>query len=167
LLLIALTGLRREEACGLRWREVDEAGQCLRLEGTKTGRSTRPIGKPALELLRAQPREEGVEWVFPRADRRASAEFKKMFGALFDAAGYRCALARSARVRNIARPMKGSAMQRSPNCSAMPGAVSRRDTISADPIRPWSRLPTRWQSESRQHWTSGTCRPVLAKGAGA
>jgi site-specific recombinase XerD len=85
--LIALTGLRREEACGLRWREVDEAGQCLRLEGTKTGRSTRPIGKPALELLRAQPREEGVEWVFPRADRRASAEFKKMFGALFDAAG--------------------------------------------------------------------------------
>jgi integrase len=28
-----------------------------------------------------------VEWVFPRADRRASAEFKKMFGALFDAAG--------------------------------------------------------------------------------
>src|SRR5207253_3044996 len=37
--LIALTGLRRDEACGLRWREVDYAGQCLRLEGTKTGRS--------------------------------------------------------------------------------------------------------------------------------
>src|SRR5947207_3091620 len=67
--LIALTGLRREEVCGLRWREVDEVGQCLRLEGTKTGRSTRPIGMAALNLLRAQPREDGVEWVFPRADR--------------------------------------------------------------------------------------------------
>jgi integrase len=33
--LIALTGLRREEACGLRWREVDEAAHCLRLEGRR------------------------------------------------------------------------------------------------------------------------------------
>jgi len=85
--LISLTGQRREEFSGLRWRDVDEAGQCLRLGGTKTGRSTRPIGKPALELLRAQPREDGVEWVFPRADRQASAEFKKLFAGLFDAAG--------------------------------------------------------------------------------
>jgi hypothetical protein len=85
--LIALTGLRREEVCGLRWRELDEVGQCLRLEGTKTGRSTRPIGMAALNLLRAQPREDGVEWVFPRADRQASAEFKKQFAGLFDAAG--------------------------------------------------------------------------------
>ena len=42
--LIALTGLRADEACGLRWREVDAATQCLRLEATKTGRSMRPIG---------------------------------------------------------------------------------------------------------------------------
>ena len=47
----------------------------------------RPIGKPALDLIRAQPREEGVEWVFPRADRQASADMKKPFAALFDAAG--------------------------------------------------------------------------------
>jgi hypothetical protein len=45
--LIALTGLRREEACGLRWSEVDEMGSCLRLESSKTGRSTRPIGEAA------------------------------------------------------------------------------------------------------------------------
>jgi len=37
--LIALTGLRREEACALRWGEIDDAGCCLRLEATKTGRS--------------------------------------------------------------------------------------------------------------------------------
>ena len=85
--LIALTGLRRQEACGLRWREVDEAAHCLRLEETKTGRSMRPIGKPAIELIRAQPREEGVEWVFPRADGQASADMKKPLAALFDAAG--------------------------------------------------------------------------------
>jgi integrase-like protein/Arm domain-containing DNA-binding protein len=85
--LIALTGLRREEACGLRWREIDEAGQCLRLEATKTGRSTRPIGKPALDLLRSLPREDGIDWVFPRSDRQGSADMKKPFAALFDAAG--------------------------------------------------------------------------------
>jgi integrase len=34
--LIALTGLRREEACGLRWSEIDLAGGCLRLAQTKT-----------------------------------------------------------------------------------------------------------------------------------
>src|SRR4051812_41493268 len=75
--LITLTGMRREEACGLCWREVDEDAHCLRLEGTKTGRSMRPIGRPALDLIRAQPREEGIEWVFPRADRRGSADMKK------------------------------------------------------------------------------------------
>ena len=45
--LIALTGLRREEACSLRWSEIDEAGHCLRLEATKAGRSIRPIGQAA------------------------------------------------------------------------------------------------------------------------
>ncbi len=85
--LIALTGLRREEACGLRWREIDELGRCLRLESTKTGRSVRPIGKAAMDLLRSQPRQEGVEWVFPRADGNASADIKKRIAGLFDAAG--------------------------------------------------------------------------------
>lgn len=85
--LIALTGLRRDEAFCLKWREVDELGQCLRLESTKTGRSTRPIGKPALELLRSLPRRDGVEWVFPRADGKAPAQMKKRVAELFDAAG--------------------------------------------------------------------------------
>ena len=54
--LIAMTGLRREEACALRWSEIDFAGSCLRLEATKTGRSTRPIGKAARDLLQSLPR---------------------------------------------------------------------------------------------------------------
>src|ERR1700730_7846869 len=36
--LCALTGLRREEACSLRWLEIDQ--DCLRLSASKTGRST-------------------------------------------------------------------------------------------------------------------------------
>jgi site-specific recombinase XerD len=65
--LIAVTGLRREEACSLRWSEFDEAGSCLRLASTKTGRSTRPVGRAALDLLRSLPRVSD-EWVFPGRD---------------------------------------------------------------------------------------------------
>jgi integrase len=85
--LIAMTGMRRAEACRLRWRELDEDGHCLRLESTKTGRSTRPIGKPALAVLRALPREDGAEWVFARVDGEAPAELKKPMKAIFAAAG--------------------------------------------------------------------------------
>lgn len=86
LCLIALTGLRREEACALRWREIDPAGHCLRLETTKTGRSTRPIGNAALHLLSTVPRGES-EWVFPNRDGSGRADLKKMIAALFDEAG--------------------------------------------------------------------------------
>jgi integrase len=53
--LSALTGLRREEAVGLRRRDSEFDGSCLRLGETKTGRSTRPIGNAAVEHLRALP----------------------------------------------------------------------------------------------------------------
>ncbi len=84
--LIALTGLRREEACGLRWAEIDWAGSCLRLERTKTGRSVRPLGSAALKLLKAIPKASD-EWVFPNNSNHASADFKKAIGTIFDAAG--------------------------------------------------------------------------------
>jgi integrase len=86
--LIALTGLRREEACGLRWVEIDEHGQCLRLEGSKTGRSTRAIGAAALNLLRTLPSWSDT-WVFPNENRASSADLKKPIAFLFDAAGLR------------------------------------------------------------------------------
>jgi integrase len=84
--LIALTGLRREEACGLRWSEIDADGCCLRLEATKTGRSTRPLGKAARELLRALPRLSD-EWVFPSRAGNGSATLKNPIAGMFDAAG--------------------------------------------------------------------------------
>jgi integrase len=84
--LIALTGLRREEACGLRWREIDASACCLRLEATKTGRSTRPLGKPARELLQSLPRLS-PEWVFPNRGGTGRAELKASIAELFDAAG--------------------------------------------------------------------------------
>jgi integrase len=86
--LIALTGLRREEGCALRWGEIDFPGSCLRLEATKTGRSTRPIGKAARDLLQSVPRLSD-EWVFPNRSGTGRAELKASIAELFDAAGLR------------------------------------------------------------------------------
>ena len=84
--LIALTGLRREEVCGLQWMEIDENGQCLRLEGSKTGRSVRPISKTSLTLLRSLPRIS-ERWVFPNVTNTGSADLKKQIAFLFNSAG--------------------------------------------------------------------------------
>jgi integrase len=84
--LIALTGLRREEACALRWSEIDFPGSCLRLEATKTGRSTRPIGKAARDLLRSLPRLSD-EWIFPNRGSTGRAELKASIAKLYDMSG--------------------------------------------------------------------------------
>lgn len=94
--LIALTGLRREEAVGLRWNELDIPGHCLRLSATKTGKSVRPVGSPALALLQSLKRKSDI-WVFPNETavnpERASlpgagsADLKKQIASLFNAAG--------------------------------------------------------------------------------
>ena len=84
--LIALTGLRREEVCGLRWAEIDILGFCLRLERTKTGRSVRPIGSAAREVLGSIARVSD-KWVFPNNCGTGSADFKKAIARLFSAAG--------------------------------------------------------------------------------
>jgi integrase len=84
--LIALTGLRREEVCGLRWAEIDLPGSCLRLEHTKTGRSMPPIGSAAKEVLRSITKVSD-KWVFPNNGNTGSADFKKTIATLFNAAG--------------------------------------------------------------------------------
>jgi integrase len=84
--LIVLTGLRREEVCGLRWAEVDLPGSCLRLENTKTGRSVRPIGSAAKNVLRSIAKVSD-KWVFPNSRDTGSADFKKTIAALFNAGG--------------------------------------------------------------------------------
>jgi integrase len=83
--LIALTGLRRGEACDLKWSEINFADRCLRLRGTKTGRSTRPLGRPALELLQKLPKQDD-EWVFPNSAGTGGADLKKAIAKVFDAA---------------------------------------------------------------------------------
>jgi integrase len=93
--LIALTGLRRQEACGLKWKEVDFENHALRLETSKTGRSIRPIGRTALNLLRSNPNHS--EWVFPNRSKTGSADLKKAISILFDAAGLKDARAHDLR----------------------------------------------------------------------
>src|SRR5262249_55186770 len=65
--------------------DIDPVRACLRLEESKTGRSTRPLGTPAQELLRAVrgASSKPHEYVF------GGRELKKQFAAIFDAAGLR------------------------------------------------------------------------------
>lgn len=84
--LIALTGLRRGEAYGLRWSEIDLDGSCLRLAETKSGRSMRAMGRAAVEHLRALPRFHS-ELVFPNATGSRPAELVKRIASLFNEAG--------------------------------------------------------------------------------
>jgi integrase len=68
--LLALTGCRRNEIAGLRWVEVDFENECLRLAQTKTGKSVRPLGHAAMQLLlavRQERRDNSIDaaWVFP------------------------------------------------------------------------------------------------------
>ena len=59
--LLCLTGCRLREIANLRWAEVDMAGSCLRLADTKEGRSVRPLGSAARQLLgRIQARSNGA-----------------------------------------------------------------------------------------------------------
>jgi integrase len=62
---LALTGWRRGEAVGLRWRDVDLATRTTRLAETKTGSSIRPLSRRACDLLREQPRGAVEDLVFP------------------------------------------------------------------------------------------------------
>ena len=55
--LLTLSGCRPGEIINLKWSEIDQASRCLRLHDSKEGASTRPLGKPALEVLRAGPQK--------------------------------------------------------------------------------------------------------------
>ncbi|HEY8008590.1 MAG TPA: site-specific integrase [Methylocella sp.] len=78
--LIALSGLRQGEAVMLKWAEIDATKTCLRLQETKTGRSTRPIGRPVSDLLTSVTKVSN-EYVF------GGSESKKRLAEIFDAAG--------------------------------------------------------------------------------
>ncbi len=61
----ALTGCRLDEIEGLLKTEIDQSASALRLESSKTGRSIRPIGSAALDVLRAAGARTTSKFVFP------------------------------------------------------------------------------------------------------
>jgi integrase len=61
--LLVLTGARLSEILTLRWSEVDFAGQCLRLEDSKTGAKSVYLNPAAVEVLTSLPRLEGNPFV--------------------------------------------------------------------------------------------------------
>jgi len=75
--LLALTGARLGEIVNLKWSEVDQEQQCLRLADSKEGASIRPLGAPAIKLLAALGKTDA--FVFP-AVRRGQGAFGGMAG---------------------------------------------------------------------------------------
>jgi integrase len=63
--LWALTGFRRNEAAGLKRAEVDFGRGGVRLIDSKEGESIRPLGAPALALLRSLKLNEKSPYFFP------------------------------------------------------------------------------------------------------
>ena len=65
--LLALSGCRPGEIINLKWSEIDQASRCLRLHDLKEGASTRPLGKPALEVL-ARSKAQAMTLSSPLSD---------------------------------------------------------------------------------------------------
>ena len=63
--LYALTGCRRDEIAGLQWSEVDFERGLLVLDDSKTGKSVRPLGAPAIAVLKAIDKDPESAFVFP------------------------------------------------------------------------------------------------------
>jgi integrase len=68
---LAFSGWRRGEVLGLRWDEIDLTRRIATLPDTKTGHSTRPLSRPASDLLRVLDRMHGAPLVFPGPNGRA------------------------------------------------------------------------------------------------
>jgi integrase len=63
--LVALTGLRKTEAVSLKYGDVDRASGAIRMEDSKTGTTTRPIGAEALSVIPEQGGHDRGGFVFP------------------------------------------------------------------------------------------------------
>ncbi|WP_449414963.1 tyrosine-type recombinase/integrase [Ochrobactrum teleogrylli] len=88
--LAAFTGCRIGEIENLKWSEVDLSSSLLTLEDSKTGKSVRPLGKPAVALLRSLSKTSNHMFVFPsdRLEDRAYAGIKRFYRGIFKAAGF-------------------------------------------------------------------------------
>ena len=79
--LLCLTGCRLGEIMNLKWSEVDEVGQCLRLEDTKSGPSVRPVGREVFEVLQSALRVSGNPYVLPAMHGRPGKRYGGLEGA--------------------------------------------------------------------------------------
>ncbi|MGB3503488.1 MAG: site-specific integrase [Mesorhizobium sp.] len=79
--LLALTGCRLGEIASLRWSEVDEEGQCFRLEDSKSGPSVRPIGREAFDVLHTALRVPGNPYVLPALRQGGQKHYNGLAGA--------------------------------------------------------------------------------------
>ncbi len=70
--LLALTGCRVSEITGLRLEEIDLSGSCLRLQDSKEGASVRPLGSPAITVIKRHVGKRGSPYLLP-AERREGA----------------------------------------------------------------------------------------------
>jgi integrase len=95
--LLAYTGFRKEEICGLKWAQVDFEHHCVRRQNTKNGRNARPIAKAALAILadlkakadNTELNNPAREWVFPNVTGNGSADLDHRIEDIFIAAGLR------------------------------------------------------------------------------
>lgn len=86
--LLLLTGVRRSEALGARWKDVDLAHGLWFLPETKSGRARNvQLSDPAVALLKAQASRGESEWVFPGRDGKPLKDLRKTLAALLKAAG--------------------------------------------------------------------------------
>jgi len=88
--LAAFTGCRIGEIENLKWSEVDLTNSLLTLEDSKTGKSVRPLGTPAVALLKSLSNTSNHKFVFPsdRLQDRAYAGIKRFYRGIFKAAGF-------------------------------------------------------------------------------
>lgn len=85
--VLALSGCRRNEIQALRKDAIDAHHQCLRLADTKSGQQVRPIGRAALDVLKAAPIQEGSPWTFPAATGDGYSVDVKVFRKAVEMAG--------------------------------------------------------------------------------
>lgn len=85
---LVLSGWREQEALSLRWDAVNFERGVAVLQDTKSGRSERPLGTAALEVLRAQPQIAGNPYVFAGEGPGSHiAEPKRVWQSVKEAAG--------------------------------------------------------------------------------